>query len=67
MKILVALLAATLAFSGQVAAEEQAESANAEQLAACTQAAEENGLQAEDMQNFMAECMSSEAKKEGDS
>lgn len=66
MKIQVALLAAMLALSGQVVAEEQAESKNAEQLAACTQMAEDNGLQGEEMQNFMSECMESAAKKDGD-
>lgn len=66
MKLHVALLTLTLVFSGSLAAEEQAESANAEQLAACTQSAEEIGLQGEELQNFISECMSSENKKEGD-
>jgi hypothetical protein len=66
MKLHVALLTATLFLSGQLAAEEQAESANAEQSAACAQLAEENGLQGEDLQSFMSECMSESSKKDGD-
>jgi hypothetical protein len=66
MKLHVALLTLTLMFSGSLAAEEQAESASAEQLAACTQSGEEIGLQGEELQTFISECMSNENKKEGD-
>ncbi|WP_126454798.1 PsiF family protein [Sulfuriflexus mobilis] len=66
MKLQVALLTAALVLSGPLAAEEQAEGSNAEQLAACTQLAEENGLQGEDLQSFMSECVTADSRKESD-
>lgn len=66
MRLDTALLTALLALSAPLAAEEQAESANAEQLAACTQSAEDNGLQDEDLRIFISECMATDSKKEED-
>ena len=66
MRLHVALLTVILALAGPLAAEEQAENTNSEQLAVCTQSAEENGLQGEELQNFISDCMSTESKKESD-
>ena len=66
MRLHVALLTVTLALAGPLVAEEQAENANPEQLATCTQTAEENGLQGEELQNFISDCMDSGSKKENE-
>jgi hypothetical protein len=66
MKSHVVLLTAILALSGPLAAEEQAENDNSEQLAACTMSAEESGLQGEELQNFISDCMTTDSKKESD-
>lgn len=66
MRLHVALLTMALALAGPLAAEEQAENTNSEQLAACTQSAEENGLQGEELQNFISDCMGSGSKKDND-
>lgn len=62
MKLHVALLTLTLALAGPLVAEEQAENVNSDQLAVCTQSAEENGLQGEELQNFMSDCMGTDSK-----
>lgn len=66
MRLQVALLTLALALAGPLAAEEQAENANSEQLAACTKSAEESGLQGEELQNFVIDCMATDSKKESD-